>query len=192
MRYWYSGCGDGALICGDGSQLALYLSRAAALLFRRTGASLHRQAFWAGAEELVNGAANDVLARLRLAGIDVDDGSVIATVIALLVNLVVCRAKSTSLCRWNRPSGWHGPMRTSRPSWAGAHREGRPGRGRGWADWYLPAAGHRGGPARPDPVTVRQRDRRSLFRYSPMHGMKMAPVCRSATTMPPLCSTAAA
>lgn len=33
---------------------------------------------------------------------------------------------------------------------------------------------------------------RSLFRYSPMHGMKMAPVCRSATTMPPLCSTAAA
>lgn len=90
----HSGCGDGALICGDGSQLALYLSRAAALLFRRTGASLHRQAFWAGAEELVNGAANDVLARLRLAGIDVDDGSVIATVIALLVNLVVCRAKS--------------------------------------------------------------------------------------------------
>jgi hypothetical protein len=90
----HSGCGDGALICGDGPQLAMYLSRAAVLLFRRTGTSLRPPAFRAGAEELVNGAANDVLTWLRLAGIDVDEGSAIASVIDLLVNVAVCPAKS--------------------------------------------------------------------------------------------------
>ena len=90
----HSGCGDGALICGDGAALAMYLSRAAVQVFRHTGVSLSPPAFRAGAEALVNAAANDVLCWLRRAGIEVDEGSAIASVVDLLVNVVVCRAKS--------------------------------------------------------------------------------------------------
>jgi hypothetical protein len=90
----HSGCGDGALICGDGPTLAMYLSRAAVLVHRHTGATLRPPAYRAAVGELVNAAANDVLAWLRGAGIEVDEGSAIASVLDVAVNVVVCRARS--------------------------------------------------------------------------------------------------
>jgi hypothetical protein len=45
----------------------------------------------------VNAAANDVLAWLRVAGVEVDEGSAIASVVDLMVNVAVCRAKSHEL-----------------------------------------------------------------------------------------------
>lgn len=91
----HSGCGDGAVIVGTGEQLARYVSRAAVLVCRRTGATLPPATYSAVVEGLVNAAANDVLARLREAGAVVDEGAAVASVVDLMVNVVVCRAKSS-------------------------------------------------------------------------------------------------
>lgn len=91
----HSGCGDGAVIVGTGEHLATYLSRAAALVRRHTGATLHPAAYSAAVEGLVNASANDVLARLREFGILVDEGAAITSVLDLVVNVAVCRAKSS-------------------------------------------------------------------------------------------------
>lgn len=90
----HSGCGDGAVIVGTGEQLATYVSRAAVLVCRRTGVTLHPAAYSGAVEGLVNAAANDVLARLREVGAVVDEGAAVASVLDLMVNVVVCRAKS--------------------------------------------------------------------------------------------------
>lgn len=90
----HSGCGDGALICGDGAALARYLSRAAVLVYRRTGAVLRPPAYSAVVEELVNAAVNDVLAWMRAAGMEVNEGGPICSILNVLVNVAVCRAKT--------------------------------------------------------------------------------------------------
>jgi hypothetical protein len=88
----HSGDGDGAVIEGEASQIAEYLSDAAVLLSRRTGAPLRPKVYADHVAKVVNAAADDVLKRLRQAGINV--GSGMESLTNLLVNVAVNRVRS--------------------------------------------------------------------------------------------------